>query len=159
MLTLSRLTIEDEPLYIALYSSKQVMRYLEEYISSTPTTESFFDYLDGNGFIKGVIRNKIIYREKDIGIVSATKAISKNKWDIGMLILQEFQNKGIGAEVMLKFMRSLNEEHLIGKFTGTIPLNNHRCVSMVRKIGFIKVKESEDFSYWQYDWGLKKDEK
>lgn len=147
-LLLRDLNKTDGQLYLDLYCSSQVMTHLGGALNERSAQNEFAKFLSSDSFQQGRLIQVIEKQKAPVGIICATKAKNKNVWDLGMLLKPSYQNLGIGRKVMNKMMDFLVANYQILEFSGTIPHNNLACIKMIESLGFMKKRDSDNFSHW-----------
>ncbi|MFO7887829.1 MAG: GNAT family N-acetyltransferase [Eubacteriales bacterium] len=88
----------------------------------------------GNYMIGGYLKNKLV----TVGsITSSSKERLKHKADIGISVLKDYWNIGIGSQ-MMEYLISLCRKNSFRKIDLIVYENNERAIKLYEKLGFVK---------------------
>jgi len=89
---------------------------------------------DGNFMIGGYINKKLV---TVASITSSSKERLKHKADIGISVLKDYWNIGVGSQ-MMEYLISLCKENSFRKIDLLVYENNERAIKLYKKFGFVK---------------------
>jgi len=88
----------------------------------------------GNYMIGGYLKNKLV----TVGsITSSSKERLKHKADVGISVLKDYWNIGIGSQ-MMEYLIFLCRKNSFRKIDLIVYENNERAIKLYEKLGFVK---------------------
>ncbi|WP_019675320.1 GNAT family N-acetyltransferase [Arsukibacterium perlucidum] len=135
VLSLSPLTPAAEPLFIALFSCPQVMRYIQPPLSVDQARQRFGRILKlSTGPAYYLVNHNP--SQQNIGLAMLNILPEQSSAEIGRMLLPAWQQRGLGKALGQLLLQTASADSRVTQLTTRIHSSNNAAINSARKLGF-----------------------